>query len=263
MARSTCGCLGSQRKPSTPCCAAACIPRPPIGSSRWRSSRRPRATSARARVGLVAPYLAFMRQDSQFHPGEGVTASTSRGWCRARSTGWSRSIRTSIASTSLDERLLDPDDGRARGAGDRGVDRDARSTQPVLVGPDAESEQWVAAVAERVRRAVRDPRRRPGAAIAMSRCPRRARDVERPHAGADRRHRVDRPHDDRGDASAARGGQRAADVRRDPRGVRRRGATMSSSSPARAGIVTCNTIPHASNRICVADPIAAAVRAYL
>ncbi|HET7504207.1 MAG TPA: ribose-phosphate pyrophosphokinase-like domain-containing protein, partial [Kofleriaceae bacterium] len=26
------------------------------------------------RVGLVAPYLAYMRQDSQFRPGEGVTA---------------------------------------------------------------------------------------------------------------------------------------------------------------------------------------------
>src|SRR5262249_8375841 len=27
-----------------------------------------------ARVGLVAPYLAFMRQDIRFHPGEGVTS---------------------------------------------------------------------------------------------------------------------------------------------------------------------------------------------
>src|SRR5260221_8174941 len=27
------------------------------------------------RVGLVAPYLAFMRQDVQFHPGEGVTSA--------------------------------------------------------------------------------------------------------------------------------------------------------------------------------------------
>jgi len=27
------------------------------------------------RVGLVAPYLAYMRQDSRFKPGEGVTAS--------------------------------------------------------------------------------------------------------------------------------------------------------------------------------------------
>jgi ribose-phosphate pyrophosphokinase len=35
------------------------------------------------------------------------------------------------------------------------------------------------------------------------------------------------------------------------------------TSAGAAGIVTCNTIAHASNRICVADPIADAARALL
>ena len=38
------------------------------------------------------------------------------------------------------------------------LDRDARSSSRILVGPDAESVQWVSAVADALRRAVRDPR---------------------------------------------------------------------------------------------------------
>jgi ribose-phosphate pyrophosphokinase len=35
------------------------------------------------------------------------------------------------------------------------------------------------------------------------------------------------------------------------------------TSAGASGIITCNTIPHASNRICVADPIAEAAKACL
>jgi ribose-phosphate pyrophosphokinase len=36
--------------------------------------RRRRARAGRAQVGLVAPYLAYMRQDKRFRPGEAVTS---------------------------------------------------------------------------------------------------------------------------------------------------------------------------------------------
>jgi ribose-phosphate pyrophosphokinase len=52
-----------------------------------------------AQVGLVAPYLAYMRQDKRFHEGEAVTSPSSRLFSPQRSTGWSRSTRTFIATS--------------------------------------------------------------------------------------------------------------------------------------------------------------------
>ena len=50
-----------------------------------------------ASVGLVAPYLAYMRQDARFMPGEAITSSSFAGWCRDSSTGWRPWIRTCTA----------------------------------------------------------------------------------------------------------------------------------------------------------------------
>jgi ribose-phosphate pyrophosphokinase len=100
------------------------------------------------RVGLIAPYLAYMRQDSQFKPGEGVTAryfarlvSSTVDWLvtvdphlhRLPSLGDVYAIPTTIA----------------RAAPAIAAWITAEIARPVLVGPDAESVQWVSAVAER------------------------------------------------------------------------------------------------------------------
>lgn len=99
-----------------------------------------------ARVGLVAPYLAYMRQDHRFQAGEAVT---SRSYAR-------------LLSGALDFVVtVDPHLHRWHSLGDiypiptRAVAAAPAIAQwlrrevaaPVLVGPDEESEQWVAEVA--------------------------------------------------------------------------------------------------------------------
>jgi ribose-phosphate pyrophosphokinase len=99
-----------------------------------------------ARVGVIAPYLAYMRQDKRFQPGEAITSndfgrmlSERIDWLvtvdphlhRHASLGEIYSIPTRIAhSAPLISAWI-------RGNVD----------QPLLIGPDSESKQWVAAVA--------------------------------------------------------------------------------------------------------------------
>lgn len=98
------------------------------------------------RVGLVAPYLAYMRQDHRFHHGEAVSAiqfarilSPAIDWLVTVDPHLHRIKRLDeiyrVPAVSLHAGPL-----LARWIGDR-IDR------PLLVGPDAESEQWVAAAA--------------------------------------------------------------------------------------------------------------------
>jgi ribose-phosphate pyrophosphokinase len=98
------------------------------------------------RVGLVAPYLAYLRQDGRFAPGEGVT---SRYFARllSSSVDWLVTVDphlhryTSLAeiypipTTSVSAAPLVADWIRTH------------VSDPLLVGPDAESARWVAAVA--------------------------------------------------------------------------------------------------------------------
>ena len=97
-------------------------------------------------VGLLAPYLAYMRQDTRFHPGEAITSSTFArmisghfDWLvtidphlhRYRSLGAIYSV-PAFAATATD--LI------AQWIG-ANVDR------PIVIGPDAESGQWVERIA--------------------------------------------------------------------------------------------------------------------
>jgi ribose-phosphate pyrophosphokinase len=101
-----------------------------------------------ARVGLVAPYLPYMRQDKRFKEGEAVT-----------STYFSR-----LLSSTFDWLVtVDPHLHRYRDLGEiytipalalhaaplLAVWIGDNVPRPLLIGPDAESEQWVAAVAAR------------------------------------------------------------------------------------------------------------------
>jgi ribose-phosphate pyrophosphokinase len=98
------------------------------------------------RIGLACPYLSYMRQDARFAPGEAVTSrsfarllSSSLDFLvtidphlhRWKSLGQIYSIRTRVvpSAPAIAEWL-------------RG-----NVPQPLIVGPDAESEQWVAEVA--------------------------------------------------------------------------------------------------------------------
>ncbi len=117
------------------------------------------------RVGLVAPYLAYMRQDERFHPGEGIT---SRYFARMVSAhvDWLVTVDPHLHRyDSLDEiytiatTVVPAADEVAAWIAEH-VER------PLLIGPDCESSQWVDAVAdlaaapslvlEKVRRGDRD-----------------------------------------------------------------------------------------------------------
>lgn len=101
-----------------------------------------------ARVNLIAPYLAYMRQDKRFKDGEAIS-----------SVHFAR-----LLSRSFDGLItVDPHLHRRRDLGEiftiaTRVEHAAplladwikdHVSDPLVVGPDAESEQWVAAVAGR------------------------------------------------------------------------------------------------------------------
>ena len=101
-----------------------------------------------ARVGLIAPYLAYMRQDQRFRPGEALTSRTFARWLSAH-FDWLVTVDPHLHRyASLDE--IYSLNSRVVQAAPALADWVAEHVrQPVLIGPDGESEQWVAAVAER------------------------------------------------------------------------------------------------------------------
>ncbi len=101
------------------------------------------------RVLLLAPYLPYMRQDRAFAPGEGVSARQVAGLL-------SRSVDALVTVdphlhriASLDQIFSIPTRVVAAAPWLAGwIAREVR--EPLLIGPDAESAQWVSAVAATV-----------------------------------------------------------------------------------------------------------------
>ena len=98
-------------------------------------------------VGLVAPYLAYMRQDRRFHEGEAVT---SRYFAElvSRGVSWLVTVDPHLHRRSaLGEIYSIPNVVLHAAPLIAGWIRE-HVARPVLVGPDSESAQWVRAVAE-------------------------------------------------------------------------------------------------------------------
>ena len=101
-----------------------------------------------AQVGLVAPYLAYMRQDRRFLEGEGVT---SKYFARLLSSNlaWLVTVDPHLHRLgSLAEIYAVPSTVISAAPAMSDWIR-SHVERPVLIGPDAESVQWVGAVAER------------------------------------------------------------------------------------------------------------------
>lgn len=98
-------------------------------------------------IGLVTPYLAYMRQDIRFHPGECVS---SRPFARLISgaVDWLVTMDPHLHRyNTLDEIYQIPSTVvHAAPLIARWIQ--ANLTRPLLIGPDSESEQWVSHVAE-------------------------------------------------------------------------------------------------------------------
>ena len=101
------------------------------------------------RVGLVAPYLAYMRQDRRFHDGEATSAKHVARWMGAQ-FDWLvtvdphlHRIRNLADLYGIPSHVVP-----AAGVIAQWIHDNVR--QPLLVGPDEESAQWVADVAGRI-----------------------------------------------------------------------------------------------------------------
>ena len=105
-----------------------------------------RAQGARS-IGLVAPYLAYMRQDRAFQKGEAVTSQTFADLLSDR-FDWLVTVDPHLHRyRELSEIYSLPviDVGAAAAIGEW---IDAEIDNPVIIGPDEESRQWAKKVAE-------------------------------------------------------------------------------------------------------------------
>lgn len=99
-------------------------------------------------VVLAAPYLGYMRQDARFHPGEAITSRTYAALLSRSVDGLATVDPHLHRYRSLDEIYTIPS-RVVRSAPAIAQWIRTNVADPVLVGPDSESEQWVADVAGR------------------------------------------------------------------------------------------------------------------
>lgn len=213
------------------------------------------------KVGLVAPYLAFMRQDVEFKTGEGIT---SRYFARMVSSvvDWLVTVDPHLHRHSSLEGLYTVPTRIARSAPAIAGWIQREIARPYLVGPDAESVQWVRAIAdtcgapfvilEKTRRGDRD--------VSISAPPRDGWNGHTPVL-------VDDIVSTGKTMIEATRQLRAAGIA-PPLCVAIHAVFADNvleelMTAGAAGIVSCDTIVHTSNRICVAGPIADAARSHL
>ncbi len=100
-------------------------------------------------VQLVAPYLAYMRQDKRFHDGEALTSAHFAELLSAQVDGLVtvdphlHRYRSLTEIYSIDAQALTASPLLADWIG-------ANVPAPLIVGPDSESEQWARAIADRI-----------------------------------------------------------------------------------------------------------------
>lgn len=213
------------------------------------------------KVGLVAPYLAFMRQDVQFKPGEGVTSSYFARLVSA-TVDWMVTVDPHLHRRASLEEIYTIPTRIARSAPEIARWVAAEIQRPILVGPDAESVQWVRAVAEACGApyVILEKTRRGDRDVSIS-----APQVEQI---ADRTPVLIDDIVSTGKTIIEATRQLRAAGSAPPMCVAIHAVFADDLvdelvAAGASGIVTCNTIQHASNRICVADPIADATRAAL
>lgn len=100
------------------------------------------------RVGLIAPYLAYMRQDKRFHPGEAVSA---RSFARLLEQGfdWLVTADPHLHRIAALDQIFSIPTRTVACAPLLGDWIAANVPDAVVIGPDEESAQWAAAIAAR------------------------------------------------------------------------------------------------------------------
>jgi ribose-phosphate pyrophosphokinase len=100
-----------------------------------------------AKVGLVAPYLAYMRQDRRFKPGEAVT-SREVAHLVSDSFDWLVTVDPHLHRYGSLAEIYRIPTHVVHAAPLISHWIKAHVSGPLIIGPDAESEQWVSAVAQ-------------------------------------------------------------------------------------------------------------------
>lgn len=99
-----------------------------------------------ARVGLVAPYLGYMRQDKRFNDGEGITAEYFGGLL-SRAVDWLVTVDPHLHRYRALSEIYTIPAQAVNAAPLLAQWIQQHVTMPLLIGPDSESAQWVTAVA--------------------------------------------------------------------------------------------------------------------
>ena len=210
------------------------------------------------RVGLIAPYLPYMRQDARFQPGEAVSARTLAKWLSGH-FDWLVTVDPHLHRVATLDALYEIRTAVVPSAAAVALWIQGHVPRPHVVGPDAESGQWVREVA------------------AFLRCShsvlRKSRhgDREVEFEGLDARPLRDRTPvivDDivstgrtmAGAARALRDAGTAAPVCVAVHGIFADGAEALLQRAGAARLVTCNTLTHPTNAIDLSEALAEAVR---
>ena len=99
-----------------------------------------------SRVGLVAPYLGYMRQDRRFHDGEAVT-SVHFGALLSQVFDWLVTVDPHLHRRKSLSEIYSIANKVVAAAPAMAEWIKANVPRPLVVGPDSESEQWAAGVA--------------------------------------------------------------------------------------------------------------------
>jgi ribose-phosphate pyrophosphokinase len=102
-----------------------------------------------ARIGLVAPYLAYMRQDARFRAGEAV-ASRAFGQLLSHGIDWLATVDPHLHRHHDLSEVYQVPAAAVRAAPAVAAWIGAEVPSPLLIGPDGESAQWVDDVATRI-----------------------------------------------------------------------------------------------------------------
>lgn len=101
------------------------------------------------RVGLVAPYLAYMRQDRRFQPGEAISSVTFARML-SRAFDWMVTVDPHLHRRTSMAEIYSVPVGVCHAAPNISSWIKDNVVRPLLIGPDSESEQWVRTVAQDV-----------------------------------------------------------------------------------------------------------------
>lgn len=98
-------------------------------------------------VGLVAPYLPYMRQDRRFQPGETISAHHVGAWI-SQCVDWLVTVDPHLHRIADLSQVYSVPSRIVHAAGSVAHWIRAHVREPLLIGPDEESAQWVGAVAK-------------------------------------------------------------------------------------------------------------------